>query len=1192
MASFTAEQEKAINLEGKDILVSASAGAGKTTVLVERVLRKIETGTSIDQLLVVTFTRAAAEEMKNRIKSRLAKQLAEHPSSYLRQQLNLVDTANISTIDSFCLEVIKRFYYIINLDPSFSLLTDEVQHALLQKKALKEVEAELIPQKEVQAFYDNFAGDRDADTPEQLLLDLYNQALTRPNYRHWLKQLSQAYQSELTDSDLFQNRIKPYLLTVFSNLDQEIDLLLQHLLFQSQELAKMKASFTAFQKQLKLFLSLLKQNAAYDQLQAAIKQCVFTGRYQKSQKWDDALLDLYEQGQQLKDKAKELVFDCYSKFFVANKKDLIAINQKAASLTQTIVQVELQLIDHFKALKRKAGFLDFSDLEQLTWQILQQDTSSSNLTRNYYQNKFKEILIDEYQDINPLQEDILQKLKGKNNILFMVGDVKQSIYGFRQADSRLFLKKYHDYAQNEAAARIILKDNFRSSKNIIATVNQLFNPVMTNNFGGIDYQKEGALKFGAAYYPQHLASSSEFIYQEKDNNSSREEQNEIQLVIKRIKQLRKENFQVYDSNLQKQRPFRYSDIAILTRSHSDNLAILQAFSDAGIPLFLTDVANYFQTFELTIIINYLKLIDNPDQDIPLVSVLRSPIFNFNEKDLAQIRIKSPDSSFYSALSNYVSYHDGLSQRIKTFLNQLENLRDFATTHRISELVWEVYERTNLLEIMTAMPNGEQRRVNLEALYERSSQFESAGFKGLYQFITFINRVREDEKDLAQPLISKDANDSVHLMTIHGAKGLEFPIVFYLGADHQFQLRDLNQDYLVTQQFLGLTVKLKHFRVDSWLRSWAEIQKKQESLEEESRILYVALTRAKQKLIIVANIRNPQKRFSEWENAKINEKLPLNQKLNAKNALDLLAPSLPLEKPASQISDIEQASEENPNIQIYQEKVAIVPTLKASEPTPEASTSDNNLLKDTAVKLFNFSYPFTDAVRTAAYQSVSEIKRALTDPDEEKLQNAHLISSHNRYTQKIETKPQFLYQNGFTGAQIGTAMHMILQYFNYHNKREAANLATIKAEAAALVKKKKLSAEIVPYLPLSEILWFVTSEFASKFWQMPEKLHREEDFSSLILASRLHPHFSDRNARILIHGTIDGYFEDQDGIRLFDYKTDFVDLKHHAQAIANLKKKYSSQLALYEQALNSYHELKVKHKYLVLLNSQEIVELTD
>lgn len=1191
MASFTAEQEKAINLEGKDILVSASAGAGKTTVLVERILRKIETGTSIDQLLVVTFTRAAAEEMKNRIKSRLTKQLAEHPSSYLRQQLNLIDTANISTIDSFCLDVIKRFYYTINLDPGFSLLTDEVQHALLQNKALKEVEAELIQQKGVQAFYDNFAGDRDADAPEQLLLDLYNQALTRPNYRHWLKQLNQAYQSELTDSDLFQNKIKTYLLTVFSDLDQEIDLLLQHLLFQSPELAKMKASFIAFQKQLKRFLSLLKQNAAYDQLQAAIKQCVFTGRHQKSQKWDDSLLDLYEQGQHLKDRAKDLVFDCYSKFFVANKKDLIAVNQKAASLTQTIVQVELQLIDHFKALKQKAGFLDFSDLEQLTWKILQQDTSSSNLARKYYQNKFKEILIDEYQDINPLQENILQKLKGENNILFMVGDVKQSIYGFRQADSRLFLEKYHDYAQNKTATRIILKDNFRSSKNIISTVNQLFNPIMTTNFGGLDYQKEGALKFGATYYPKNLPSSSEFIYQEKDNNSNQEEQNEIQLVIKRIKQLRKENFQVYDSTLQKQRPFRYSDIAILTRSHSDNLAILQAFYDAGIPLFLTDVANYFQTFELTIIINYLKLIDNPDQDIPLVSVLRSPIFNFNEKDLAQIRIKSPDSSFYSALSNYVSYHDDLSQRIKIFLNQLENLRDFATTHRISELVWEVYERTNLLEIMTAMPNGEQRRVNLEALYERSSQFESAGFKGLYQFITFINRVREDEKDLAQPLISKDANDSVHLMTIHGAKGLEFPIVFYLGADHQFQLRDLNQDYLITQQFLGLTVKLKHFRVDSWLRSWAEIQKKQQSLEEESRILYVALTRAKQKLIIVANIRNPQKRFSEWTNAKINEKLPLNQKLNAKNALDLLAPSFPLEMPASQISDIEQANEEKPNIQIYQEKGATVQTQKAAESTPIAPTSDNNLLKDTASKLFNFSYPFTDAVKTAAYQSVSEIKRTLTDPDEEELQNAHLISSHNRYNQKIEIKPQFLYQNDFTGAQIGTAMHMILQYFDYHNKKEV-DLTTIKAEVATLVKKKKLSAEIVPHLPLAEILWFVTSKFASKFWQMPEKLHREEDFSSLILASRIHSHFSDRNARILIHGTIDGYFEDQDGIRLFDYKTDFVDLKHHAQAIANLKKKYSSQLALYEQALNSYQRLKVKHKYLVLLNSQEIIELTD
>lgn len=1177
---FTPDQEKAIQLEGKDILVSASAGSGKTTVLVARVLRKIMAGISIDHLLIVTFTKAAAAEMKTRIKQHLVEQLKTKPSAYLQEQLNLVDTANISTIDAFCLEVIKRFYYVIDLDPSFSILTDETQRMLLEQRALKEAEADFIDKKEFKDFYDNFAGDRNADNARQLLLDLYDYALTKPNYKDWLNQLPRAYDNALTNGKLFQEKIKPYLQKVLSAKETELEKILANPFCQTKELAKMQQSFADFTTQLKIFLASLKQNCSYDILRKQLQQCVFTGRYAKSSKWDDNMLDFYQACQEIKNETKVLVFDCYSKFFAADSQEMKLINQKGSRFCKTIVKAENMLINHFEQLKAQAGFLDFSDLEQKAASILSQDTSEAELARNYYQNKFSEILVDEYQDINPLQESILRQLKCSNNHLFMVGDIKQSIYGFRQAAPDLFLKKYHDFATKDDCSRLILHDNFRSTQNVIGAVNHIFTPIMTTDFGGIDYRKEGQLHFGASYYPALDSQNSEFIFQEKQKAAVSQDQDEIKLIINRIHDLQKQNFQIYDTSLKSLRPIKYSDIAILTRSRSDNLEIMQDFSDAGIPLFLNDVQNYFQTFELTIMLNYLKIIDNPDQDIPLVSVLRSPIFGFDERELAQIRIRSKNTSFYSALTNYVSYHDDLSSKIKSFLNKLEDLRDFAINHRISELVWEIYEQTDLLEIMTAMPNGEQRRVNLEALYERADQFESAGFKGLYRFISFISRVREEKRDLAQPLVSKDATNSVHLMTIHGAKGLEFPLVFYLGLDHQFRLKDLTGDYLIAGNILGLTIKLAHYKVDSWQKSWNEVERYRQMLEEESRIMYVATTRAQQKLIMIAAIKNSDKQKKQWAQSKIDGILPLYYKLNARSPLSLIGPSL-------DFNEDKPVDKQKEQMQVIREENHAV----GQHPDASKNVSEeiNPLLTKTAAKLFDFEYPFNDAVKTASYQSVSEIKQLLIDPDEEKLANAHLISSQNRYLQNIDTKPQFLYQTKFTGAQIGTAMHLILQYFDYSANK---NMKAINQEVQELIKKEKLQQEIVPSLKLDQILWFVQNDFTKNFSKYPENLHREEDFSSLIAASRLYPHFSDPNSKILVHGTIDGYYAAPDGISLFDYKTDYVDLKHKKEAIAAIKHKYREQLSLYEAALNSYSGKKVKHKYLILLSAKEIVELTD
>lgn len=1195
---FTKEQEKAINDQNTDILVSASAGSGKTTVLVQRVLKKVLSGTSVDKLLIVTFTKAAAQEMKQRIKNEINAVLkrTESNKNYLRQQLNLVDTANISTIDAFCLEVIHRFYYVIDLDPSFSILTDETQNALLKEKALRDIEDNFLQNKDPGfiEFYNNFSGDRDAEAARNLLLDLFNFVMAKPDYHKWLLTLPEAYkiEDEITSSAIWKKEVKPFLLANLTILNKRLSKCIDNPLMDAQELAKVKSDFNLFKIQITNLLDLIKENSNFMQIRSQLQKCKFTGKYRKSSKWDEDLLNFYTNTQEVKKEAKSQILDLFSTFFVGEQKDQIKAMKRAERIVSAIVKAELALIDRFSELKREENVIDYNDIEQFAYQILGQDTSTSQLAREFYQDKFDEILVDEYQDINSLQEKIIQTIKkDKKNYLFMVGDVKQSIYGFRQANPSLFLKKYHDFAYNDKnQERILLADNFRSTKPVTKLVNQIFNPVLTSDFGGIDYQKEGQLHFGAQYYPKDIAAASEVIIHEKQKDLDENQEidfSEIEMVISRIKQFKKENFQVFDSHTGRKRSIKFSDIVILTRSRSDNLNIMQEFAKNNLPLFVTDAQNYFQTFELTIILNYLKIIDNPDQDIPLVSVLRSPIFNFNEKELAKIRINNKKSSFYNALISYLSNNNQLSDKVKSFINQLDQLRKFASNHRISELVWSIYEETNLLEIMTAMPNGEQRRVNLEALYERASSYESAGFKGLYQFINFITRMRKAQKDLAQPLLTKEAGDAVRLMTIHGSKGLEFPIVFYVGMQHHYQMKDISNNFVITDRLLGLTIRNKEYRLDTLVKAVGNLQKKRQLLEEEARILYVALTRAKQKLIIVGDIDHLSKKVKSWQNS-LNDKqqLPLIDKINANSALSFIGPTLNFDKQIpqeiSEISDEQEQSRDIIFVKFSEDKVS-----NETKKETKANKQKYDLLLASAKKLFNFKYPFIDASKTTAYQAVSEIKKAFNDPLEKELENNRFIHSSNRYLQPIDTKPNFLFDNKFTGAEIGTATHMILQYYNYNTKDREKQLDD---EVEFLIKQKKLNPEIVSSIKFDNIKWFINSDFAKPFWNNPEKLQREIDFSSLLSAKTLFTNFSDPNAKILIHGTIDGYYLDEDGIILFDYKTDYINPKNKTEAISKIKQKYTGQLRLYEQALNEISNKEVKEKYLILLDAQETVKI--
>ncbi|WP_347283710.1 helicase-exonuclease AddAB subunit AddA [Lactobacillus taiwanensis] len=1201
MTNFTREQNQAINDHGRDILVSASAGSGKTTVLVERVLRRILSGTPVSSLLIITFTKAAAREMKERIKQKISDQLEIEPDNqFLRNQLLDIDTANISTIDSFCLDIIRRFYYVIDLDPQFSVLTDETQAELLKERALRELENEYLEEdnQDFQDFYDNFSGDRDAEGARNLLLQLYNTATSEPNYETFLNNLANYYHVEdkLVESSLWQTQIKPLLIKEVSDLKDEVKKLFTFPEIDGADLSKVKENYDIFANRLDEFLKALEDDYSYNEIRASLMNCKFEKTVRKSKKWSEDSIAVYQESQDLKSDLNDQLKKIFASFFVVEEKEQIKVLKKSEKLVETIIGVEKKLIEKFSQLKREQNLIDYSDMEQFAFNILTTDTSNAHLAREYYQEKFNEILIDEYQDVNALQENIIRAIKKKGqNTLFMVGDVKQSIYGFRQARPDLFLSKYHAYGQDENSERIVLADNFRSTKRVTETVNVLFNPILTTNFGGIDYKKEGQLQFGADYYPADLPTASEYIFSDKKRTQSAYEEkygdeidfSEIQMVIARIKQLKKENFQIWDRRTQLKRPLEYSDIAIITRTRSDNLQVMQEFAKADLPLFVTDAQNYFQTFELIMIMNYLRLIDNPQQDIPLVAVLRSPLFNFKEPELAQIRVKSRSGNFYTALASFASVNSDLGKKCKGFLQQLETLRNFAATHRISELIWSIYEKTHLLEIVTGLPNGQQRRVNLESLYERATSYESAGFKGLYQFISFIERMRKNQKDLAQPLLSDKADNAVKLMTIHASKGLEFPVVFVMGLGHKYQTRDLSGNFTIGKDSLGLTVKEKDYRIDSLVKSVADVEKRQQMLEEEARILYVGLTRAQQKLILVASVNDLESKQKKWlsEIDQRTNTLPLVKKINAQSPLDFLGPKLEQKHEFDQkIDDMTLALEEQDRLYYLKFNLDFkLEEIRAhNEDTQELSSKINTVVKD----LYDFYYPFGDATKTTAYQSVSEIKKVFNDPMDTELENSRLISSSNRYLQPIDETPTFLEEQKFTGAEIGTAMHLVLQYYNYEGSKNEKNL---EEEIKKLVELGKLNPLMVPYLSKDALNWFVMSEFAKDFWKKPANLHRESQFSSLVNASELFNNFSDPAAKILVHGTVDGYFETDEGLILFDYKTDFVDKKHEEQAIKKIKQKYTGQLRLYEQALNEMTDSKkVIGKYLILLDAKKVV----
>ncbi|MFC4760757.1 helicase-exonuclease AddAB subunit AddA [Fructobacillus durionis] len=1273
MPEFTDSQKAAIEQAGHNILVSASAGSGKTTVLIERLIRKIMAGTSVDKFLIVTFTRAAAGEMKDRLEAALTKRLQTEEDQdtrvYLQEQLALLPTAAVTTIDGFALKLIESYYYEIDLDPAFRLVADSAEEALFKNRVLDGLFDELFDESHSkhQAFLqvlENFASVSRSQNLKDIILKLANFDIARPEEDNWLDSLTESYDGSLSmkDQKAYQNyltgEVRPLVEEALNDLPVALSAVEGE---ENDKSIKMAESLLEVQGYLQKLLYDLDEGVDYDQMKSDI--CVypkkFPGRYQqkKIEASEDtaALAEAIEPAMVYRERyfaGKDApIASIANSFFRLTEEQWQTVNARSQRIVSDLVMVTKEYLAALKKAKAEANILYFSDLVVLARQILKNDE-----IRQLVQGQFAEVMVDEYQDVNRLQEAFLKDMSNGHN-MYMVGDIKQSIYGFRQAAPQLFANKYSAFAKDENDdERIELAENFRSENNVTKVINLIFTQIMDQELGDVAYEGSAKLIAKAAFpddvppvfnldllaIKQGKKSQSDDA-DDGDGDDDRETREKtLTYLLKKVQEIRAHG-QVYDKNMG-MRPVQYSDIAILTRSKTSYPDLLRLAHQAGIPIQSESVGDYYKAMEVYVVLDILRILDNPHQDIPLAAVLRSPIYGYDENDLAKVRLADKAHDFYMALKADAKENEK-SQKV---LDDLAAWRVYASQNDLVGLIWAIYQDTGWLDYVAGLAGGAQRQANLHALYQRATTFQENGQSGLFAFIAYIEEVQDSGGNVGE-VAQETSNSALSLMTIHKSKGLEFPIVILPELDKRFNDMDMKSAFVLQKDAgIGLDYLEPNAKVKvPNLGKYAVKQSlKRQSWSEEMRLYYVALTRAKQQLYLIGRI-DPleDKETAEaklYKNAveSTEQFLPESQRLKAKSYLDwtlqsfarLEIPSLQQyfmgdEKPLHQLLSGEKNGSWSIEAQVIaEEDIPKQEDLKGQLPKAERDETENEarvksadfdaqLLKD---KL-SYRYPYEAATKTAAYQSVSEIKQLFEDPDRPYLEDLYLDENGQAVekpdeqtveTDALDEKSEQKAANMLTKQElpmpafmtdgkvkpsptaVGTATHLIMQLLNFEAWIDESDLQDM---VDRLVATGKIAKEVAPLINLGQIIDFLRTDFADTIARHNDTLKREAPFAMIIPAKRVYQNVDDEEP-ILIHGIIDGYFVDEakKTVTIFDYKTDFVPKRageRQRMALQRMKKNYTGQLNLYRQALqDEYPDYEVLPGRLILLSAGMTLDL--
>ncbi|WP_241152357.1 helicase-exonuclease AddAB subunit AddA [Vaginisenegalia massiliensis] len=1135
--SFNDQQWEAIHARGNNILVSASAGSGKTTVLIERIMNHIVTGfANIDQLLVCTFTEMAAKEMKERMEVKLKQTISQTSDpvlqAHLLKQLQLLPNAHIRTLHSFCLQVIQEYFYLIDFNPSFRLQTDETQLHLIYETIWEQMltdiftgiqsEPYIITKEDYVELLAIFGDGKSDIALFNLILRVYQFSCAHPEPLNWLRHFNQASLDieQFSQSPLYQEELWPLLTSSLRSALGKIEQINDQMLTLSEaSYGRYHPVIQDLQSKLEGINQVLQSNDLsrfIEQLQAI----QFEKWPSNSKKSDD-----YESVQWLKEQRDEVKasLERLKKYFSYSWSSITEIEGQISQQLELIKRLVEHFISRLTAYKRQENLLDYNDLEHLTLDILapfnsDEQERKASLAAHYFQDLFAEVLVDEYQDINEIQANILAWLSHEKRPelvpnLFMVGDVKQSIYGFRMAEPSLFMAKYDTFSKGQDGHLINLDRNYRSRHEVLHFTNSIFSRLMDKQFGQMDYGQAEALKTGNhSFEPTSvfkdfkidlLLFEKEQAMTETDTSTENEDEfafdqsieAQAYMIAQDINQRMARQELIYDKQSKQLRPLEFKDIVILSSTRSVFLPIQQAFQALQIPLMSQKVENYFQRQEIRLLIALLKLIDNPIQDIPLVAVLRSYFVGLSDNDLATIRLYQKEGSYYQACLNFcqkgfeTQAEQFIQIQLQTLLNRLNHWRHLANQKSIVELIWTIYEETHYLDYVSGLSNSSQRLANLHAFYSKAQEFEEAGFRGLFSFLNYIEQVLQHQRDLAEPVILENDQNFVRMMTVHASKGLEFPCVYLMNLEKKFNLRDLSHQRLICSKNYGVGCDYyradQMLKFDSLIKTSIKLAQEKRLKAEEMRKLYVALTRCEQKLILVGTIDQREKWLAKIEGYQKNE--PMNKTSLARledrqNALSWLewiqlAYAVDQCKPLSQTpklteqmtirivsaSQLQRPSLTRSHKADTKEIESWIDTIIDTASQPIESTVWTNKLR----QLNEMKYPYQLATATSSYQSVSELKRLYEEPSHEKLAHfedrrflkedqTNLMKPEGiqsiRYTQDSFEAPSFMQEDTNLAAKIGTLTHYLMQHIDLKSFQLCQGKGEFEAQLAKQVKE--------------------------------------------------------------------------------------------------------------------------------------------
>ena len=1213
---WTKEQQDAISKKNSNILVAAAAGSGKTAVLVERIIQKILTDKiDIDKILVVTFTNAAASEMRERILDAIYKKMEENPEdTNLQKQVILLNKASICTIDSFCLDVIRNNFFEIDVSANVRI-ADSTEILLLKQEVLDDLfeEKYIANDKDFLDLIETYTKYNKDEELKDLLLNIYNYIQSSPFPEEWLNEKIEMFNIEKTQN-FSQTTWGEIIIKHINNILENAILKLKNIKLKMQRFEELDKFTAVIENDIESY-SFIKQNLNdWD-------KCVKFIQEFKNKTWsrDKKVTNtLKDEAKSIRDNVKDelkkvkLFMDSTSEEAI---QDIDFIYKILTKLKNLIIEFS----NNFYAKKRERNIMDFNDMEHLALNILVKKDENVNLVKTdvakNYEKRFEEIAIDEYQDSNLVQEYILTSVSRGNNI-FMVGDVKQSIYRFRQARPQLFLDKYSKYKLDPEEGqdrKIQLFKNFRSRENILDFTNLVFKNIMSKEIGDIDYTEEEYLNLGASFENienQNLLTEINIIdveeteddiwksdeqedEDEEDDDSKDNLQDEriedvvleAKFVARKIKNLIDNKYQIYDRK-KGIRDIKYKDICILLRSVTNVAGIYEKeISELGFPVYSDSSGEYLQSIEIETIMSLLRIINNPLQDIPLVTVMRSPIGNFTDNELIEIRMNDRNSNFYNALIKTDT------PKVHRFLNLLEELREDSQYMALDEWIWNIYTKTGYMDYVSLMPNGNLRVSNLRMLFERAKQYESASFKGLFNFINFIDKIKFNSEDLTSAKIIGENEDVIRIMSIHKSKGLEFPVVILAGTGKQFNMQDLNGEILLDQD-LGIGPQYidykRHIKFKTLPKRAIYIKSKKEAISEEMRVLYVALTRAKEKLIIVGRQKNVNKKMQEKQTTLETYSQEINPFIvqKCKTYLDWL-----------EYVYLKEGIENTKNIftlDIYK-KEDLLKNLNKEENEEqdiyelinEKAEKVNKEETENIEKLLDWEYEYKDLAGIPTKTSVTKIKEIANVEDiNENTRKINIdIEENPKLSASITEKPKFLNENKeikITNAQKGTVMHLCIQKMD---ERQDYDLQKIDELINNLQEKGLITEVEANSVNKKKLLEYTKSELWNTLKNAKE-IHKEKPFYINVKASRLYNNISEKDdENILVQGVIDLYFiTNEDKLILIDFKTDYVSNEEE------FVEKYRNQLELYKEALEQALNRKVEKMGLYSLYLNKTLEV--